>query len=1109
MESKQERLIADNIVKNIKFTQAEIKILSCFTLYIIKSKAIGIILGSSSKTIDTHIGNIKRKIDTNNKEDIYFFLKSSSEFEQLKIIFEQIYVDYKYKQAVTKIAYKLKALSVVCNLMVSTKLTGNLEIDEISQAIKLAGIKINKMEHLPLLQGNSSNLKSTQFYLFFIQNIGEITYYQQYMANFGQNVKYVCLGQLPENTKLCANNLLFYNKNAKKDFYKFFLKYLITVCDMVAKDYEIIELLSFLDNDKQFQFKELRENNIENQQIFPRKNKLGTINNAWKWLIIIMLILGFVGLSNHSRLLSKEQKPVVELGISQLKSNISEVAFLFNLPSRNSNFTGRLKDFITIKNKFDAASIGIVIQAVVGCGGIGKTQLITEYAYRAIDNKEYDAVLWLPADSINSINNAYMELAERLNINIDDLNVIAVKKIVHKELLEQQQIKKILFVLDNISPGEEILQFLAELRSQWPINSKTHVLISTRNQHVNFHSLILDVFTKDEARMFVKKQLIDESEQDIGNLIKLLHCYPLALEQAVGYIKQHTNIKDYIELYNNKAQRYLNFISANFNEYNTTLWKTLAISLLRLTNNAKDILYTAAYLEPNKIQLEIFTQFTIEQRAKAIKELREHSFITMAQDRQSFKIHVLIQEIIRLMLEKNPVWLNKTIKLAKQGVATFNQTDKNTWNNARNWLYHISSVYQNIPKTLATAELLDGYAKVAKYFGLYELMPELLVNSLQIKKQYFKTTEQIKLVDTFNNLGYVKMRQGDYLEAKKYYQKAFKITKDYYRSSNNIALTESLEGLAWVESCCGRYDKAKKLLQKILKIKGSYYRNTEHLDLLEVLSDIGDMELCLGYYEKSKKIQEKALKIHEKYYQNTNDILVVNVLQRLAIAEWGLGNFDKARNLYKRVLLIKQEHYQQPEHIAIANTLQGLGLLEFSVGNYIEAKDFLEHDLKIRKNHYQTANHLALASSLHTLGLTEESLGNYKAALVNINKAYEISKKYYKNHLQFTMAGDYSPVVRWPIITQINKKQAIDYYKKTLHITKNIFGDNSHMTARYYYLLGQTYELDGQKKQASKQYEQALKIAKQFTLYINDASTLNGHQKNIDSVRKKLNKLNR
>ena len=264
------------------------------------------------------------------------------------------------------------------------------------------------------------------------------------------------------------------------------------------------------------------------------------------------------------------------------------------------------------------------------------------------------------------------------------------------------------------------------------------------------------------------------------------------------------------------------------------------------------------------------------------------------------------------------------------------------------------------------------------------------------------------------------------------------------------------------------------------------------------------MEICLGYYEEAKILQERALKIYNKTYKGTNDILAVDFFQRLAVAEWGLGNFDKARELYRKVLKIKQDHYQDPHHVAIAITLQGLGLAELSLGNYNEAKEVLEQDIKIRKKHYQSEDHIRLASSLHTLGLSEEGLGNYDIALSCISKSYAISSQYFKEQLQKAMAADYSPSMPWPNLVQKNKAQAINYYKKSLQITKNLFGEEHHLAARYHYLLGQAYEINGQKSQAIKQYQRSLEVANQVALYINDDIVLSKHQKNINIIKRKI-----
>lgn len=54
-------------------------------------------------------------------------------------------------------------------------------------------------------------------------------------------------------------------------------------------------------------------------------------------------------------------------------------------------------------------------QAISGLGGIGKTQLAIEYAYRYCD--EYRAVLWVNAASHDTIISSFLDLTERLELS--------------------------------------------------------------------------------------------------------------------------------------------------------------------------------------------------------------------------------------------------------------------------------------------------------------------------------------------------------------------------------------------------------------------------------------------------------------------------------------------------------------------------------------------------------------------------------------------------------------------------------------------------------------------------------------------------------------------
>ncbi|KAK3378774.1 hypothetical protein B0T24DRAFT_511990, partial [Lasiosphaeria ovina] len=51
---------------------------------------------------------------------------------------------------------------------------------------------------------------------------------------------------------------------------------------------------------------------------------------------------------------------------------------------------------------------------LVGLGGIGKSQLALEYAFRCGD--EYDAIFWMKADSAENLHNSFDQAAIALGI---------------------------------------------------------------------------------------------------------------------------------------------------------------------------------------------------------------------------------------------------------------------------------------------------------------------------------------------------------------------------------------------------------------------------------------------------------------------------------------------------------------------------------------------------------------------------------------------------------------------------------------------------------------------------------------------------------------------
>src|SRR5580698_9572480 len=91
------------------------------------------------------------------------------------------------------------------------------------------------------------------------------------------------------------------------------------------------------------------------------------------------------------------------------------------VPQRNKNFTGR--DAIFSKLRRGASSkITAVLpedplpQALQGLGGVGKTAVAIEYAYRY--RADYNVVWWVPSDQLPLVRSSLAALAGRLGLAV-------------------------------------------------------------------------------------------------------------------------------------------------------------------------------------------------------------------------------------------------------------------------------------------------------------------------------------------------------------------------------------------------------------------------------------------------------------------------------------------------------------------------------------------------------------------------------------------------------------------------------------------------------------------------------------------------------------------
>ncbi len=211
-------------------------------------------------------------------------------------------------------------------------------------------------------------------------------------------------------------------------------------------------------------------------------------------------------------------------------------------PPRIASFTGREAeldrlDAILLGGDRPAAVTQVILgrAAVQGMGGVGKTSLAVEYAYRYRDL--YGGVWWCPAEARVDLLSALAALAAHLGVAATDDHEQAAKAGLRR-LAEQRAIW--LLVYDNVTGPEEIADLLPAAGARVLITSRFPDWAGWAQE------VSLDVLPPAEAATFVQSRAGREDPPGAATLAEALGYLPLALDHAAAYCRRtQTRFADY------------------------------------------------------------------------------------------------------------------------------------------------------------------------------------------------------------------------------------------------------------------------------------------------------------------------------------------------------------------------------------------------------------------------------------------------------------------------------------------------------------------------------------------------------------------------------------
>jgi hypothetical protein len=252
-------------------------------------------------------------------------------------------------------------------------------------------------------------------------------------------------------------------------------------------------------------------------------------------------------------------------------------------------------------------------QAISGLGGIGKTQVVLEYAYRHA--RDYQAVFWVRADSRDTLVAGFLEIARTVNLPERDERDQTVIVAAVKGWLRQHT--GWLLILDNADELTLLPEFL-------PAPLQGHLLFTTRAQALGrlANRIEVNALDQDAAALLVlhraglltldaplaqaeqaDQQMAEEPSRQLGGL-------PLALDQAGAYLEEtRCSLQHYLDLYKSHRAELLHHrggLVLDHPDSVATTWSLSFASIEQRSALAADLLRVCSLLHPDAIPEELF-----------------------------------------------------------------------------------------------------------------------------------------------------------------------------------------------------------------------------------------------------------------------------------------------------------------------------------------------------------------------------------------------------------------------------------------------------------------------------------------------------------------------
>ena len=590
--------------------------------------------------------------------------------------------------------------------------------------------------------------------------------------------------------------------------------------------------------------------------------------------------------------------------------------------AENDDFVGRRDAIKSLTRLLPAKKSGRV--ALVGIGGVGKTQVALKISYWMKQNRLETSVFWMPAFSMASYEQTCTNLAKKLNLSCgqdDD-----VKELIQRHL-SSETAGHWLLILDN-ADSEDVLydgENSRGIAGYLPRNKYGQMLVTTRSRKVAVDTakknvILLKEMEPNEAKDLFQSSLISTSliqdDVAIDNLLRILTYLPLAIAQAAAYLNIHElPIAEYLRLCRHSQQDMMELMQKGYHDdtlYDksqsavATTWLVSFQQIQKSNAASARLLFFLTWIEPQAIPRSILPDVGSEQeKTQALGTLQGYGFLSSRQDRGVFDMHGLVHMAMRLWAcdQDTDGSMKKEVLVRLAEVFPLDE-----WENREVWraymphALHAYWSYQEYEPRVAS-ELGFWIGRCLYVDGQVKEAVTLLERVVKIHETILAEDHPSRLASQHALAGAYRAN-GQVKEAVTLLERVVKIRETILAEDHPSRLA-SQHVLAGTYRANGQVKEAVTILERVVKIRETILAE-DHPSRLASQHELAGAYRANGQVKEAVTILERVVKIEETTLAEDHPDRLASQ-HALAIVFWNSGQAKEAVELLEHVVTIQKE----------------------------------------------------------------------------------------------------------------------------------------------------------------------------------------------------------